>query len=59
MVIDAVEELGANRLVHGHVGGEALTVVMPADMDLPPTLRLKVEPQDIHLFQAETGAKLV
>ena len=59
MVIDAVEELGATRLVHGHVGGEPVTVTLPADADLPQTLRLKVEPGDIHLFQAETGAKLV
>ena len=59
MQIEAVEELGAQRLVHGNVGGEALTVTLPADAELPETLRLSVAPEAIHLFQAETGARLV
>ncbi|WBU52599.1 sn-glycerol-3-phosphate import ATP-binding protein UgpC [Paracoccus sp. SCSIO 75233] len=56
--INAVEELGANRLVHGQLGGEILTVTMPADADLPEVLRLNAAPEAVHLFRADNGARI-
>ncbi|MFD1795385.1 sn-glycerol-3-phosphate import ATP-binding protein UgpC [Paracoccus aurantiacus] len=58
MKVDAVEELGATRLVHGNIGGENVTVTLPADADLPESLRLAVAPGALHLFHAETGARI-
>ena len=49
----AVEELGAQRLVHGQTGGERLTVAMSSDADLSDTLRLAYRPGSLHLFQAD------
>ncbi|SDD17464.1 sn-glycerol 3-phosphate transport system ATP-binding protein [Paracoccus isoporae] len=56
--IDAVEELGATRLVHGKVGAEMVTVTMPSDAELPETLRLDVAPGAVHLFRKDGGARL-
>jgi sn-glycerol 3-phosphate transport system ATP-binding protein len=56
--INAVEELGAQRLVHGQVGGEAFTVTMPSDAELGEVLRLSVPAQALHRFDAESGKRL-
>ncbi|AUH33365.1 sn-glycerol-3-phosphate import ATP-binding protein UgpC [Paracoccus tegillarcae] len=56
--IGAVEELGAQRLVHGLVGGENFTVAMPSDAELGETLRLTIPPQALHRFDAESGKRL-
>ncbi|MFV0302877.1 MAG: TOBE domain-containing protein, partial [Paracoccus sp. (in: a-proteobacteria)] len=56
--ISAVEELGAQRLVHGQVGGEAFTVTMPSDAELGEVLRLSVPPQALHRFDEKTGRRL-
>jgi len=58
MQVDAVEELGAIRLVHGNISGEPLTATLPVDVEVPEALRLSVSPDDIHLFHAETGARI-
>ena len=58
LYIQAVEELGAQRLVHGHVGGEAFTVTMPSDTDLGETIRLSIPPEALHRFDAESGKRL-
>ncbi|AUH62774.1 sn-glycerol-3-phosphate import ATP-binding protein UgpC [Paracoccus zhejiangensis] len=56
--INAVEELGAQRLVHGLVGGEAFTVTAPSDADLGEVLRLSVPAQALHRFDADSGKRL-
>ena len=53
MDVMAVEELGAQRLVHGQTGGERLTVAMPSDAALSDSLRLAWRPGSLHLFQAD------
>ncbi|WBU63413.1 sn-glycerol-3-phosphate import ATP-binding protein UgpC [Paracoccus aerodenitrificans] len=58
MTVEAVEELGATRLVHGKVGGHALTVTMPSDSGISDTLRLNPAQGAIHLFRADSGARL-
>jgi sn-glycerol 3-phosphate transport system ATP-binding protein len=53
MEVLAVEELGAQRLVHGQTGGERLTVTMPSNADLSDSLRLAYRPGSLHLFQTD------
>ncbi|SNR48642.1 sn-glycerol-3-phosphate ABC transporter ATP-binding protein UgpC [Paracoccus sediminis] len=54
----AVEELGAQRLVHGRTNGEMLTVTMPAGDAVPDRLQLACRPGATHLFHAETGQRI-
>ncbi|TBN37508.1 sn-glycerol-3-phosphate import ATP-binding protein UgpC [Paracoccus subflavus] len=58
MQVGAVEELGAQRLVHGHVEGEALTLAMPSDALLSDSLRLTCRPGSLHLFDANSGQRI-
>lgn len=53
MAVLAVEELGAQRLVHGITGDERLTVTMAPDQPLSDSLRLSYRPGALHLFDAE------
>jgi len=59
--VDFVEALGADTLVHGHLGADApLTVRLPgitrvAAGDVVP---LTVSPQHLHFFDAQSGARL-
>jgi sn-glycerol 3-phosphate transport system ATP-binding protein len=59
--VDFVEALGADTLVHGHLGANAaLTVRLPgitrvAAGDVVP---LTVAPERLHLFDARTGARI-
>ena len=57
--VRAVEELGAQRLVHGQVGGTTdVTVALPSDSDLQDVLRLSAPPGALHRFDAKTGRRL-
>ena len=56
--VDYVEELGAHRLVHGHVGDQPLTVTLPMEVALEDEMRLSVEPRRLHFFDRETGGRL-
>ena len=58
MDVLAVEELGAQRLVHGQTGGEKLTIALPSDSELSDTLRLSFDRKNLHLFDRETGARI-
>ena len=58
MDVLAVEELGAQRLVHGQTGGERLTVAMPAGAPLSDTVRLACRPGSLHLFHPDTGRRI-
>lgn len=54
----AVEELGAQRLVHGTVNGAPMTVTLSPEYPLTDRLRLAVADGAVHLFDADTGARL-
>ncbi|MDO5528939.1 MAG: sn-glycerol-3-phosphate ABC transporter ATP-binding protein UgpC [Paracoccus sp. (in: a-proteobacteria)] len=58
MEITAVEELGAQRLVHGSVEGERITVTMSPERELGGSLRLGVRPGAVHLFDDKSGARV-
>ncbi len=62
LVVENVEMLGAERLVHGHMGGAPFTVRIDA-MLLPPqvgqTVHLAAAPGQLHWFDAGTGLRVV
>ncbi|HEX6978432.1 MAG TPA: sn-glycerol-3-phosphate ABC transporter ATP-binding protein UgpC [Alphaproteobacteria bacterium] len=60
--VDVVETLGADTLVHGRIGGAGneLIVRLPGILTTGAgdVIPLAVAPQNLHLFDAETGARL-
>ncbi len=55
------EELGATRVIHGTVAGQALEFVIPAGAQLPSGQGFKVAPAgnaSVHLFDPATGKSL-
>ena len=58
MTVGAVEELGAQRLVHGRTGGEPITVTYPSDAPLSDTMKLSYDPKNLHLFDSQSGARV-
>jgi sn-glycerol 3-phosphate transport system ATP-binding protein len=59
--VDTIEMLGAERLVHGRLGGALFTVRM--DATLPPprvgqAVRLRASPSQLHWFDASTGLRV-
>ena len=58
MTVMAVEELGAQRLVHGRTGDARLTITLPSDAPLSDDLRLSYRPGALHLFHKDTGKRI-
>ncbi|MEL7471558.1 MAG: sn-glycerol-3-phosphate ABC transporter ATP-binding protein UgpC [Pseudomonadota bacterium] len=56
--IEIIEELGANRLLHGRLGGQSFAVSVPKDMPaaLGPT-SISIKPESTHLFN-RAGARI-
>lgn len=58
LAVDYVEELGAQRLVHGLVGHQVLTVIVSPNAPLADRLPVRIAPEKLHFFSAETGKRL-
>lgn len=61
MKVDTVELLGAERLVHAHLGTETLTLRLDASLNAPTTGQtFHATPKEgcLHHFNAETGKRL-
>jgi sn-glycerol 3-phosphate transport system ATP-binding protein len=59
--VEMVEMLGAERLVHGRLGGAAFTLRMDATLPSPQigdSVRLHVEGQHLHWFDRETQQRV-
>ncbi|MEL6680934.1 MAG: ATP-binding cassette domain-containing protein, partial [Pseudomonadota bacterium] len=57
--VEAVEELGATRLVHGAVGGTQFTAAQNADEPVPDgPCFLTLSEKDVHLFDYQSGKRL-
>ncbi|WP_375688564.1 sn-glycerol-3-phosphate ABC transporter ATP-binding protein UgpC [Pseudooceanicola sp. LIPI14-2-Ac024] len=57
--VDIIEELGANRLLHGHAGAERMTVHVGKDADVTTgPLTLSVKAGAASLFDRDTGLRL-
>ena len=53
-----VEELGAQRLVHGAVGEGMVALSLPAEMPFAEHFNLTVDPAAVHLFSRADGRRL-
>jgi len=58
LAVDYVEELGAGRLVHGHLGEARLAVSLPSGGPLSDRLGLVLDRDMLHLFDPATGRRL-
>ncbi|WP_436498638.1 ABC transporter ATP-binding protein [Actinokineospora sp. HUAS TT18] len=66
LVVELVEELGADALVHASIAGvpESPRIVMRVDGRTPPALADTItatlrHPEEVHLFDADSGERLV
>ena len=54
-----VEELGAQRLLHGTLSGQSFTVAVSKDVEgATGRMRLGLKPDAVHLFDADQGRRL-
>ncbi|MEJ6388805.1 sn-glycerol-3-phosphate ABC transporter ATP-binding protein UgpC [Gymnodinialimonas ulvae] len=57
--VDIIEELGAQRLLHGQMAGQAFSVAVPKDQEaVTGEMRLALKPGAVHLFDADQGRRL-
>ena len=56
--IDYVEELGAQRLVHGFVGDQPLVAAVSSENLLPETASLSIAPCRLHFFDSASGRRI-
>ncbi|MBI1219726.1 MAG: sn-glycerol-3-phosphate ABC transporter ATP-binding protein UgpC [Rhodobacteraceae bacterium] len=53
-----LEELGAQRLVHGRIEGQTFVCALPPDGEIGEVLWLAPEPGALHLFDGTTGRRI-
>jgi sn-glycerol 3-phosphate transport system ATP-binding protein len=58
MKLDYIEELGAQRLLHGTIDGQPLVVATAAEDDFADQIRITIGPSDLHYFDATSGQRL-
>ena len=58
LTVDFVEELGAERLLHGHSDGHALTISVDPDTPLSDTVPVSINENSLHFFDPESGRRL-
>lgn len=56
--IDITELLGSEKIVYFNIGNKKCSAKLPADYDVKNTLELSINPQDLYLFNKETGARI-
>jgi sn-glycerol 3-phosphate transport system ATP-binding protein len=56
--LDYVEELGAQRLLHGMIGDQAITVATSAEDSFSGDMALGIATDKLHYFNAETGKRI-
>ncbi|MCR8722855.1 sn-glycerol-3-phosphate import ATP-binding protein UgpC [Frigidibacter sp. ROC022] len=58
MPVAYIEELGSQRLVHGSIEGEDVVCAVPAERPVGESLHLTADPALLHVFDAQSGARL-
>jgi sn-glycerol 3-phosphate transport system ATP-binding protein len=56
--LDYIEELGAQRLLHGTVEGQPLVVATASEDAFADEIRVAFEPRDLHYFDAISGKRI-
>ncbi|WP_170475671.1 sn-glycerol-3-phosphate ABC transporter ATP-binding protein UgpC [Ruegeria arenilitoris] len=58
--VTVLEDLGATRLVHGHIGGQEITLAQDADLPAPSGhIKIGFQPDDVLLFDEATGQRIL
>jgi sn-glycerol 3-phosphate transport system ATP-binding protein len=57
--LDYVEELGAQRLLHGMIGDQLVTVATSAEDLFSGNMALAIAPEKLHYFAADSGRRLI
>ena len=58
LTVEFIEELGAERLVHGHSEGQALTISVDPDTPLTDTVPVAINKSALHFFDAASGRRI-
>jgi len=58
MAVEHVEELGAQRIVHGTIGAQTLAVIDAGDQQVQDTVQVSIDPARLHLFDTTTGRRI-
>ncbi|CAN7588276.1 sn-glycerol-3-phosphate ABC transporter ATP-binding protein UgpC [Rhizobium sp. LjRoot254] len=58
MKLDYVEELGAQRLLHGMIDGQPLVVATALEDDFNCEINLAIDSADVHYFVTATGKRI-
>lgn len=53
-----VEELGAQRIVHGYAGNQKLVAALPPKAEIRDQMRLTVASEKLHFFDKQTGKRI-
>ncbi|MDR2309482.1 MAG: sn-glycerol-3-phosphate import ATP-binding protein UgpC [Brucellaceae bacterium] len=53
-----VEELGAQRIVHGYAGNQKLVAALPPQAEIRDQMRLAVASEKLHFFDKQTGKRI-
>ncbi|KXG84282.1 sn-glycerol-3-phosphate import ATP-binding protein UgpC [Agrobacterium bohemicum] len=56
--VEYIEELGSQRLIHGMLGEQALTVACASETDIPQELSLSIASEKLHFFDKESGKRI-
>ncbi|MCP2155095.1 sn-glycerol-3-phosphate import ATP-binding protein UgpC [Agrobacterium tumefaciens] len=56
--VEYIEELGSQRLIHGMIGDQNLTVAFSPEVEIPATLSVAISPDKLHFFSSETGKRI-
>ncbi|SFG64048.1 sn-glycerol 3-phosphate transport system ATP-binding protein [Palleronia marisminoris] len=58
MAVEHVEELGAQRIVHGTIGGQPLAVIDTGEAAVQDAVLVSIDPDRLHLFDTATGRRI-
>ncbi|AYD03474.1 sn-glycerol-3-phosphate import ATP-binding protein UgpC [Neorhizobium sp. NCHU2750] len=56
--VEYVEELGSQRLAHGLVGDQAMTIALSGEAAISDRMQIAIDPAKLHFFDAATGKRL-
>ena len=56
--VEITELLGSERIVYFNIGNKKCSAKLPADYVVEKTLELSIKPEDLYLFDKETGKRI-
>ena len=56
--VDITELLGSEKIVYFNIGNKKCSAKLPADFNVGKTIELSIKPEDLYLFDKETGKRI-